>query len=76
MVSKFGGQFAFDFLPGAWKNFGVMANATISDDKGFKRNQPVDRRILPFPGVSELSYNASLYYENGEVQRSHCLQLA
>ena len=32
--------------------------------------------LLPFPGVSELSYNASLYYENRQVQRSHRLQLA
>jgi TonB-dependent receptor len=58
-----GGQFAFDFLPGAWKNFGVLANATFSNDKGFKGTNLLTGEILPFPGVSELSYNASLYYE-------------
>ena len=58
-----GGQFAFDFLPGAWKNFGIMANATFSNDKGFKGVNQLTQEILPFPGVSELSYNASLYYE-------------
>ena len=58
-----GGQLAFDFLPGAWKNFGVVANATISDDKGFRGTNLLTGEILPFPGVSELSYNASIYYE-------------
>ena len=61
---ELGGQFAFDFLPGAWKNFGIMANATISEDEGFKGTNLLTGEILPFPGVSELSYNASLYYEN------------
>jgi TonB-dependent receptor len=58
-----GGQLAFDFLPGAWRNFGVLANATFSNDKGFKGTNLLTGEILPFPGVSELSYNASLYYE-------------
>jgi iron complex outermembrane receptor protein len=61
---EIGGQFAFDFLPGAWKNFGVMANATWSDDEGFKGTNLLTGELLPFPGVSELSYNASVYYEN------------
>jgi len=60
---EIGGQLAFDFLPGAWKNFGVVANATISNDEGFKGVDLVTGAPLPFPGVSELSYNASLYYE-------------
>jgi iron complex outermembrane recepter protein len=58
-----GGQFAFDFLPGAWKNFGVVANATFSNDEGFKGTNLLTGETLPFPGVSELSYNASVYYE-------------
>jgi iron complex outermembrane recepter protein len=58
-----GGQLAFDFLPGAWKNFGVVANATITDNKGYKGVNQLTQEILPFPGVSDLSYNASLYYE-------------
>jgi iron complex outermembrane receptor protein len=60
---ELGAQFAFDFLPGAWKNFGVMANATWSDDEGFRGTNLLTGELLPFPGVSELSYNASLYYE-------------
>jgi TonB-dependent receptor len=58
-----GGQFAFDFLPGAWKNFGIVANATFSDDNGYKGVNQITLEPLPFPGVSELSYNASIYYE-------------
>ena len=60
---ELGGQFAFDFLPGAWKNFGVVANATWSEDEGFKGTNLLTGELLPFPGVSGLSYNASLYYE-------------
>ena len=36
----------------------------ISDDEGFQGTNLLTGEILPFPGVSELSYNASLYYEN------------
>jgi iron complex outermembrane receptor protein len=64
---ELGGQLAFDFLPGAWKNFGIMANATFSDDEGFRGTNLLTGEILPFPGVSELSYNASLYYENEKI---------
>jgi iron complex outermembrane receptor protein len=60
---ELGGQLAFDFLPGAWKNFGLMANATWSNDEGFRGTNLLTGEILPFPGVSELSYNASVYYE-------------
>ncbi len=60
---EIGGQLAFDFLPGAWKNFGVVANATFSEDEGFKGTNQLTGEILPFPGVSGTSYNASLYYE-------------
>jgi iron complex outermembrane recepter protein len=58
-----GGQFAFDFLPGAWKNFGIVANATFSKDSGYKEVDFYSLAPLPFPGVSETSYNASIYYE-------------
>jgi iron complex outermembrane recepter protein len=58
-----GGQLAFEFLPGAWKNFGVMANATFSNDSGYKEVDFFTGDPLSFPGVSELSYNTSLYYE-------------
>jgi iron complex outermembrane recepter protein len=58
-----GGQIAFDFLPGAWRNFGIVSNATVSQDKGYQEVDFFSGDPLPFPGVSELSYNASLYYE-------------
>ncbi len=61
---ELGGQLAFDFLPGAWKNFGIMANATFSEDEGFRGTNLLTGEILPFPGNSELSYNASIYFEN------------
>jgi TonB-dependent receptor len=61
---EIGGQLAFDFLPGAWRNFGIVANATFSNDKGFKGTNLLTGEALPFPGVSELSYNASIYFEN------------
>jgi TonB-dependent receptor len=60
---EIGGQIAFDFLPGAWRNFGVVANATFSNDSGYEEVDFFSGEPLPFPGVSELSYNASLYYE-------------
>jgi TonB-dependent receptor len=60
---EIGGQLAFDFLPGAWKNFGIVANATFSKDSGYKEVDFYTQEPLPFPGVSETSYNASLYYE-------------
>jgi len=60
---EIGGQLAFEFLPGAWKNFGIMANATFSNDSGYKEVDSFTGAALSFPGVSDLSYNASLYYE-------------
>ena len=59
-----GGQFAFDFLPGAWKNFGVMANATWSEDEGYPGINLLTRRSCRSRACPELSYNASLYYES------------
>ncbi len=59
-----GGQYAFDFLPAPWNGFGVVANATFANDKGFKGTNLLTGELLPFPGLSETSYNASIYYEN------------
>lgn len=61
---EIGGQYAFDFLPAPWSGFGVMANATFANDKGFKGTNLLTGELLPFPGLSETSYNASIYYEN------------
>ncbi len=59
-----GGQYSFDFLPGFWSGFGVMANATFAQDEGFTGRNLLTGELLPFPGLSETSYNASIYYEN------------
>jgi TonB-dependent receptor len=59
-----GVQYAFDFLPGAWSGFGLLANYTYQDDKGFTQRNQIDGSPLTFPGLSKKSYNASVYYEN------------
>ncbi|HUQ10591.1 MAG TPA: TonB-dependent receptor [Steroidobacteraceae bacterium] len=63
---EIGGQYAFDFLPAPWNGFGVVANATFANDKGFKGTNLLTGELLPFPGLSESSYNASIYYENAK----------
>lgn len=59
-----GAQLALDFLPQPWDGFGVLANVTYQDDKGYKQQNFFTGAILPFPGLSDLSYNFSLYFEN------------
>jgi TonB-dependent receptor len=61
---EIGAQYAFDFLPAPWNGFGVVANATFANDEGFKGTNLLTGELLPFPGLSESSYNASIYYEN------------
>lgn len=57
-------QLALSFLPSPFDGFGVLANLTYQDDKGFKGTDLVTGETLPFPGLSDLSYNFSLYYED------------
>jgi TonB-dependent receptor len=59
-----GAQLAMSFLPGPWDGFGLLANVTYQDDKGYKQRNFFTNEILPFPGLSDLSYNFSLYFEN------------
>lgn len=59
-----GAQYAFDFLPQPFNGFGALANVTYQKDEGFKGLNIITREILPFPGLSRLSYNYSLYFEN------------
>ncbi|MFC4307676.1 TonB-dependent receptor [Steroidobacter flavus] len=59
-----GAQYAFDFLPQPFNGFGALANVTYQKDKGFKGPNIITGEILPFPGLSRLSYNYSLYFEN------------
>ena len=59
-----GAQYAFDFLPQPFNGFGALANITYQKDEGFKGVDLITGEILPFPGLSRLSYNYSLYFEN------------
>jgi iron complex outermembrane recepter protein len=59
-----GAQYAFDFLPQPFNGFGALANVTYQDADGYNNVNPITRERLPFPGLSQLSYNYSLYYEN------------
>ncbi|WP_129648655.1 TonB-dependent receptor [Peristeroidobacter agariperforans] len=59
-----GAQYAFDFLPQPFNGFGALANVTYQKDEGFKGKSLITNEILPFPGLSRLSYNYSLYFEN------------
>jgi TonB-dependent receptor len=59
-----GAQYAFDFLPQPFNGFGAFANVTYQKDKGFKGKNIITGEVLPFPGLSRLSYNYSLYFEN------------
>lgn len=59
-----GAQYAFDFLPRPFNGFGMLANVTYQKDEGFKGRNIITGEILPFPGLSRLSYNYSLYFEN------------
>jgi TonB-dependent receptor len=59
-----GVQYVFDFLPQPFNGFGALANVTYQEADGFKGANIITGDILPFPGLSELSYNYSVYYEN------------
>lgn len=59
-----GAQYSFEFLPAPWNGFGVLVNATFAEDEGFRGTNLLTGELLPFPGLSESSYNASIYYEN------------
>ncbi|MGH8187716.1 MAG: TonB-dependent receptor domain-containing protein, partial [Steroidobacteraceae bacterium] len=57
-------QLALDYLPNPLDGFGLLANVTYQDDKGFRGRDLITQELLPFPGLSDLSYNFSLYYED------------
>ena len=42
----------------------MLANLTYQDDKGYKQENAFTGEMLPFPGLSDLSYNLSVYFEN------------
>lgn len=60
---ELGGQFDFTFLPAPFDNLGVIANYTFADgDMGYY-NAGELFATKAFPGLSEHSANATLYYE-------------
>jgi iron complex outermembrane recepter protein len=59
-----GVQYAFDFLPQPYNGFGALLNVTYQEADGYRNFNAIVGEFTPFPGLSELSYNYSLYYEN------------
>jgi iron complex outermembrane recepter protein len=60
-------QAPFTFLPGWASGFGGIANYTFSEAKDVGLFSQLDGSELPFPGLSENSYNLVLYYDKGPV---------
>ncbi|MBO9575327.1 MAG: TonB-dependent receptor [Sphingobium sp.] len=68
-------QLPFRFLPGAFKNFGLLANATFIDsDASYQVSGPATApggaliaatRSATLFGVSKKAYNGTLYYDDG-----------
>ncbi len=54
-------QSPFTFLPDFWSNFGGMLNYTYIDSEFINENGVSN----PFPGTSENTFNAILFYEDG-----------
>ena len=57
---------SFDFLPSPFNKLGVVANHTYADGKTLYRNVQGsgENQEKSFPGLSETSYNFTLYYED------------
>jgi TonB-dependent receptor len=60
-------QAPFTFLPGWASGFGGIANYTYSEAKDVGLFSQLDGSPLPFPGLSENSYNIVLYYDKGPI---------
>jgi len=62
---EIGLQLPFYFLPGFWSNFGVLANyTTVESDVDYVNATGAVILTGPLVGLSEESYNATLYYED------------
>lgn len=61
---EIGGQIALSMLPAPFDGIGLLGNATVQRDRGFKGVNLIDGTTLPFPGLSRFSYNAGIYFEN------------
>ncbi len=64
---EIGGQLALTMLPSPFDGLGILGNATLQRDRGFKGLNLIDGSILPFPGLSRTSYNTGLYYEKHKI---------
>jgi len=53
---------AFSGLPSHWDGLGVSANYTFVDSTSLSESQVTGEK-LPFPGLSEVSYNLAVFYE-------------
>jgi iron complex outermembrane recepter protein len=60
-------QAPFTFLPGWMSGFGGLANYTYSEAKNVGLFSQIDGAPLPFPGLSDKSYNLVLYYDKGPI---------
>jgi TonB-dependent receptor len=60
-------QAPFTFLPGWASGFGGIANYTFTEAKDVGLFSQLDGSPLPFPGLSENSYNLILYYDKGPI---------
>ncbi|GGZ30987.1 TonB-dependent receptor [Asticcacaulis endophyticus] len=58
---------AFTFLPGVFNGFGIDTNYTWSEAENGGLYSELDGSELPFPGLSEHSYNVSLWYDKGPI---------
>lgn len=65
--AEFAFQKPFTFLPeGIWQNFGGLFNLTVTESAA-DFNTEDDVRSSGLPGLSKLSYNASIYYDDGAL---------
>jgi len=61
------GKTAFTFLPGIWSGFGVDANYTYQEADNIELFSTIDGSPLPYPGLSQDSYNLTLWYDKGPI---------
>lgn len=64
------GRMALTFLPGVLDGFGVDATLTrmsYSYAAGAELINPLDGKLLPFPGMSKKAYDLSLWYDKGRI---------
>lgn len=58
---------AFTMLPGWLSGFGTDLNYTYLTAKNVTLENVLDGTLLPYPGMSENSYNVTLWYDKGPI---------